>query len=112
MNIEVEQHATYAIARVEGVIDDDAATVFREHLHPLFRRQGTKLILDLTAAPRINSSGIGSLVVLASDANTNTGRVILAAPTPFVANVLSVTKLNQFFETSPSVEEAVQLLTG
>jgi len=107
MELKLTPHSDHVLAKVTGPIDDHARGPFREQLHPLFAKPGTRLILDLSGAPRINSSGIGNLVALAADANTNGCRVTFCALTPFVASVMAVTKLDKFFDIETSVSDAV-----
>jgi anti-anti-sigma factor len=107
MDVLVAQHEGYVLAKVNGPLDDKAREPFREKLHPLFAKKNTWLIVDLSASQRINSSGIGNLVALVADANTNGSRVTFCCLTPFVASVMAVTKLDQFFDIAGSVSEAV-----
>jgi anti-anti-sigma factor len=107
MELDITHYPTYVLAQFSGPLDEHARTQFREKLHPIIGRKGARLILDLSGTPRINSPGIGNLVALVADANTQGGRVVLCALTPFVAGVMSVTKLDQFFEIAESVDEAI-----
>jgi anti-anti-sigma regulatory factor len=50
---------------------------------------------------------MGNLVALVADANTQGSRVTMCSLTPFVAGVMSVTKLNGYFDIAPDVEAAV-----
>ena len=106
MDLNVTRHDGYIVARPGGNLDETARESFREQLHPLFAAKGTRLIVDLSGSPRINSAGVGNLVALVADANTNDSRVILCSLQPYVAMVISVTKLDKFFEIAASVEEA------
>jgi anti-anti-sigma factor len=110
MQLTVSQQDGYVLASTRGQIDEDAAELFRDQLHPLVGQRGTALVLDLSGSERINSVGIAHLVKLVSDANTNVSRVILAAPTPFVSSVLRITRLDRFFDLAESRDEAVQLV--
>jgi len=110
MELHVSQEKGYVLAAASGLFDDSAGALFREHLHPLVGRQGTKLVLDLSGAKRINSEGLSHLVMLATNANTNSSRVVLAACSLFIAEVLSRSKLDQFFDLTPSVAEAVEMV--
>src|SRR5262245_18472613 len=107
MDLLVAPHDGYILAKVNGPLDDTARGPFREKLHPLFAKKNTWLIVDLSGAQRINSSGIGNLVALTADANTNGSRVTFVSLTPFVASVMQVTKLDKFFDIAASLEEAV-----
>jgi anti-anti-sigma factor len=107
MDLNVTRHDGYVVARTGGNLDETARDPFREQLHPLFATKGTRLVVNLSDSARINSAGIGNLVALVADANTNDSRVILCGMQPYVSMVISVTKLDKFFEIVPSVEEAI-----
>jgi len=107
MELDVSHESGYVLATVRGFVDESADGLFREHLHPLVGQPGTKLVLDLSEAKRVNSAGLSHLVMLATNANTNASRVVLAAPSPFLAGVLNRSKLDQFFEIAATVSEAI-----
>ena len=92
-------------------MEETAHAAFRTSIHPLFTEPGVKVLIDLSGVPRINSQGIAGMVRLVADANTNGCRVVFAAPTPFVGEVLRVTRLDHYFEVAASQAEAVDLLT-
>ncbi len=110
MNLNVCHEDGYVLATTSGPIDESAEEVFRDQLHPLVAQRGMKLILDLSGSHRINSIGISRLVLLVTDANTNSSRVIFAAPTSFVDGVFRVSHLDRFFEIAESVADAIDKL--
>jgi anti-anti-sigma factor len=112
MELKVEKKEGYVLATASGYVDDSARELFRDQLHPLVGQRGTKLVLDLADAKRINSAGLSHLVLLVTNANTNTSRVVLAACSPFIAVVLNRSKLDQFFELAENVDDAVARLSG
>jgi anti-anti-sigma factor len=112
MELTLSHEQGYTLACTSGPIDDSASGPLREFLHPLVAQKGTRLILDLSDSPRINSAGIGHLVKLVSDANSHASRVVLARVQPFVSEVLKVTRLNRFFEQAETLSEAVTLASA
>jgi anti-anti-sigma factor len=112
MELQVSHESGYVLATTIGPIDGSAGELFREYLHPLVGQSGTKLIFDLSQSERINSAGIGELVLLVTNANTNSSQVILAACAPFVSIVFSRSGLDRFFEKADSVSEAVGRVLG
>ncbi|MBK8913448.1 MAG: STAS domain-containing protein [Phycisphaerales bacterium] len=72
----------------------------------------TRLVLDLSDVTFVSSAGLGALVRLVAYANTLEARVALAAPSPFVANLLQVTHLSRFFEIHAGVEAAAAAIGG
>ena len=107
MELTLATHDGYVLAKTKGPLDDSARQPFRDQLHPLFAQAGTRLIIDLGGSPRINSQGIGNLVALVADANTNSSRVIFCNLMPFVATVISVTRLDKFFEIAGTLNDAI-----
>jgi anti-sigma B factor antagonist len=107
MELTVTRNDDHILVQTNGPLDDSSRQLFRDELHPLIASGGTNLILDLTGSPRTNSQGIGSLVALVADANTQGSRVILCHLQSFVAVVVAVTKLDKFFEIVPTVKDAI-----
>ncbi|NQT12781.1 MAG: STAS domain-containing protein [Planctomycetes bacterium] len=112
MELDVSQQDEYLLATARGFVDDSAGDLFREHLHPRVGQEGTKLVLDLSKAKRINSAGLSHLVMLATNANTNSSQVVLAACSPFIAVVLNRSKLDEFFDMAETTAEAIQRVLG
>ena len=112
MELKVSHEEGYVLATTAGTIDDDARELFRESLHPLVGQSGTNLVLDLSQSNLINSDGIGQLVSVVTHANTSGSRVVLAACSPFIAEVLDRNKLNTFFEMADSVPDAIRRVLG
>ena len=107
MQLTLSHVDDHTLAHTTGPIDESAREVFREHLHPIVGQPGSKLIIDLTNSPRINSQGVSNLVTLVAHANTSGSRVILRNVATFIAVVFSVTRLDQFFEIEPSAPKAL-----
>ena len=97
------------VATTKGNLDGSAREAFREKLHPLVGQRGARLIVDLSGSERVNSAGIGNLVALTADANTNDSRVVYCNMTPYVSTVIGVTKLDKYFHVASDVEAAVKV---
>ena len=98
MELTLSKHDGQVIAHTSGPLDESARQPFRDRLHPIVAASGSRLIIDLSQSPRINSQGLANLVTLVAHANTSGSRVVLRNVPPFVAVVFNVTRLNQFFE--------------
>jgi anti-anti-sigma factor len=107
MELTLDLEDGIPVAHTLGPLDETARGVFREHLHPLVGKPGGRLVLDLAGSPRINSAGIGNLVALTADANTNESLVVLCNLQPYVEMVVRVTKLDRYFAVEPDVPAAV-----
>jgi len=108
MELKISHEEGYVLAATVGTVDEAAREPFRELLHPLIGQRGTRIVLDLSQSNFINSNGIAHLVSLVTHANTSGSRVILAACSPFISEVLNRCKLNRFFEMADSVPDAIR----
>jgi anti-anti-sigma factor len=107
MDLSLTSRDGFAVASTKGPLDESTRESFREHLHPLVGKKGTWLIIDLAGSPRVTSPGIGNLVALTADANTNDSRVVLCNLQPYVSMVVGVTKLDRFFTIVSDLDAAV-----
>jgi len=110
LEIALSKKDGIAVATTKGNLDEMARDAFREKLHPLVGQKGTKLIVDLSGSERVNSAGIGNLVALTADANTNDSRVVFCNMKPYVSMVISVTKLDKYFNLAADVDAAARTL--
>jgi len=62
-------------------------------------------VLDLTQVPAMDSSGVGALVRLQTALATKGRRLILANPTPAVADELRLRDLYAFFQISRDIHQ-------
>ena len=107
MNITLQQRAGVDIAHLDGEFRDEAGDELSATIGGLLGENGRRIVLDMSRVNYLNSTGLSALVSLAAKVHLNESRIVLAAPTPFVANVLDLTKLSRFFEVTKSVDEAV-----
>jgi anti-anti-sigma factor len=110
VKIEVSERNNYFLARLNGVLDEEAQAPFDEKLHPLVAEGERRIVLDLAGVPRATSAGIGHLVTLVARVNTKQGRIVLASPTPFVSTVFSATRLSKYFDIEDDIESAATRL--
>ena len=109
MDITLTTQDGITVATTNGTLDDSAKGPFREKLHPIVGQKGARLIVDLSGCQRVNSPGIGNLVALTADANTNDSRVVFCNLQPYVSMVIGVTKLDKYFNIAADVDAAMKL---
>jgi anti-anti-sigma factor len=97
------------VATTKGNLDGSAREAFREKLHPLVGQRGARLIVDLSGSERVDSAGIGNLVALTADANTNDSVVVFCNLRPYVSMVIGVTKLDKYFHVASDLDAAVKV---
>jgi anti-anti-sigma factor len=87
-------------------LDADAVELLRESLAEAVRDH-RHVIVDLHAAPTIDSAGLSMLVRAFNDAKSHGGTLALAAPSRYVVTVLHTMKLHQVFPLYEDVEAAL-----
>ena len=96
------------IIRLEGdVMGGPEAGQLHEEVNKLLDQESMKAVLDLSAVKRMNSSGLGILINANTTFRQNGGRLLLAGLTPLVQNLLTITRLNQVFESYETVDGAI-----
>ena len=106
LNIDIDKSRDFTVAKVSGELGVADVERFAETLHEHAVGEGTTLAVDLSTLESIDSSGLSGLIHVTTRARLSRGHVILVAPTPLVSGVLSVTRLDSWFEVCDSLEEA------
>jgi len=70
-------------------------------------REFTKLVLNVSEVERLDSTGIGLLVRVATNLHKRGGDIRLAAPPPFFVNLLKLANLSSILQMHPTEEEAL-----
>jgi len=70
-------------------------------------REFTRIVLNLCEVNRLDSIAMGLLVRYAERMEKRGGGIRLAAPPPFVVNLLNMTKLSGLLQSFPTEEEAI-----
>lgn len=107
MTLTLTTHDDYTLARFAGSLDNASGHPLQAQLHPLLDVPGNIVLLDLSACERVGSAGLGHLVRLTGHANTRGARLVLVQLSPYLTDILRITRLDQFLATAPDVEQAL-----
>jgi anti-anti-sigma factor len=88
------------------IVAGDEAKSLHSHVHKVFQ-ETPHIVTHLEAVQFIDSSGLGTLVRLASTARAKGGDVKLCAIPPFIRKTLEMTNLHRLFELHATEAEAV-----
>ncbi len=110
MEIDVQNNSDYQLVRLTGELRSEAMARITEELHPLIGERGAAMVVDLSEVPMIDSSGLSSLIGLATHARLSKSRVVLTGATPFVSGVFNMTQLDKWFEITETVYDAEKML--
>lgn len=96
----------YLSGELRGPDDESIAPAIEK----LLDGSSPPVVIDLSGVSYVSSAGLGELVQLVSRANSQNARMVLCAPSPFVAGVFKATRLDKFFEILPSADAALAAL--
>ncbi len=112
IDLQTEKVGSVIIARVTGDLSGDGEETFADQVIEFVSEGEARLIVDLTGLESIDSSGLSSLINIATRARMRGGDVALVAPNAFVSGVLSVTRLDTWFSVHESIDSARAALEG
>jgi anti-sigma B factor antagonist len=107
--IEFETHTNpngTATVEPRGRLNMVAAPRLRELITEIVLSGSTRIVVDLSSTEFIDSSGLGALISGLKTARQAGGDLRIAAPTPQVETVLSLTNLNRVLKPYPSADAA------
>lgn len=107
MTIDVEDRGGIKILHLEGDLDSDESVSLVQAATDALQGRGARAVIDMSGVSHLSSAGIGALVRVTAQANTQEQSVALASPTPFVAGVFMTSRLDKFFSIYPSVDAAI-----
>jgi anti-sigma B factor antagonist len=95
------------ILSLEGRLDASGAQRLRELASEIRNEGHANLIVNLAKVEFVASSGFGTFLLLTEEFKENGGRIIFAASSPAVLEVVSLLNLDQFLNIEDSVESAL-----
>jgi anti-sigma B factor antagonist len=94
------------VVEVRGVLDLASEPAFRQTLQEVIDAGTDRLVVDLGGVRLMDSSALGTLVLMFKVLNEAGGRLCLAAPRQLVRTVLSMTSVDQVIKVYDTVEAA------
>lgn len=107
LSLETRSRGDVVIVYCQGrIVYRDEAVALSNLVGEVLQSSG-KVVLDLSGVRSIDSAGIGELVLLHTWAQARNADLKCANPSPFVRDLLDLTRLDSFFEIHPSLNEAL-----
>ena len=108
MKIEVTQAEGAVLIALSGeIVNREDQSAASELISQKLEEGERTFVLDLSQVPYVSSLGIAVLVGAHVKVSDSEGKLRLVNPRPKVAKILEMTKVNDFFRTYSSVEEAL-----
>jgi anti-sigma B factor antagonist len=107
--VEVRQEEGAAIVAARGEVNVFTSGTLRDALRRVTDARPPLLVLDLSTARYIDSSGVATVVEALQTVQGYKGRLVLAGVTPRVRGVFEILHLDTVFPIVSTVEEALAL---
>jgi anti-anti-sigma factor len=96
------------IVRVAGGLDVATAPSLHEHILGQLALGKTKIVIDMSRVPFVDSTGLSALIVVHHEATARGGSVRLACAHRSVLRVIQITRLDRLFELYDDVCDALE----
>jgi len=107
LTVTEETIADALVLHAQGRLTIEDVRGLKRSLEPAWRAGITRIVLDLSECPYVDSSGIALLVDTLNRSRKEKKTFALAGPGPQVQSVLQLTKLDKIFKIFPSVPTAL-----
>jgi anti-anti-sigma factor len=114
MDIRNSAYEKVLVVSPEGRIDHANSEEFRTSLGPFIdrcKRDGDRVVLDLTAVDYISSAGLRCFMLAEKQAKAQGGTIVVAAMQPVVKEIFEISRFTLVFETFATVREALARLS-
>ena len=113
MKIDVRHEGSVAVVTPEGpLIIGTGDREMNDTVNRLLADRHFRIVIDMAAVPRIDSSGVDALVNAVRRARENGGDAKLARVTPRIRQLLEITQLTSVFDLQPDVAQAIARWTN
>ncbi len=110
LEIEVQDEGGYTLCRPVGELDAYTVGQFREALTGLATE--SRVVIDLSAVPFMDSAGLGALIGGIRRTRENNGEVSVACSRPTLTRLLHTTGFDRIVPVVDDVDAAVAALDG
>lgn len=105
--IKMPESKTPNVFSLEGAIDLHVSPELRASLRAIIDKKPTRLVVDLSKVPYVDSSGIAVLIGAMQSLEHEGGVFLLAGAQETVMTILESAKLDKYFHLFPNVEAAL-----
>ena len=98
------------VLRPRGRLDSDTSPELSRQALELIGRGGRRLLLDFRDLVYISSAGLRAVLVAAAEMTAQGGKLVIASPSPQVAEVFDISGFVSVVEMHPTAEDAAAQL--
>jgi anti-sigma B factor antagonist len=106
--LSARQGRDCTVVQVRGVLDYATAPQLRQMLQQLLDDRAGRVVVDFAEVSLMDSSGLGTLVVMFKAFREHDAQLCVAAVQPLVRSVLTLTSVDQVIDVYATVQAAEQ----
>ncbi len=111
MNISCEEYDQIAVITIDGELSEDTIGAFKNTIQESVQKGRIFFVVNFEKVSLIDSKGLEALLWLKDQCQEGGGQVKLAALDEVSAKILSVTRIDQAFDTHNEIIQAVKSFT-
>ncbi|MEP0815380.1 MAG: STAS domain-containing protein [bacterium] len=110
--IVFEEHGDILVITLMGEMTISRISLIKDKLDAFKVERFNKIVVNLEKLTFIDSSGLGTLVLLIKQVKNNFGTVVLCSPQVQVMKLIEMVKINKYVEIKENLDEALKYLQG
>jgi anti-sigma B factor antagonist len=110
MNVQIEIHDGVSVVRMPVRLALANSAVVRRTMDEHIESVSSRLVIDLSGAEFVDSSGLAALLAVIKTARRRGGDLVLASPRPRVLALIELTRLDDVVAILPTVTDAIERL--
>jgi len=112
MNVQIEIHDGVSVARMPARLALVNSAAVRRAMDEHIESVSSRLVVDLSGAEFVDSSGLAALLAVIKNARRRGGELVLASPRPRVLALIELTRLDDVVAILPTVTDAIGRLAA
>ncbi|MCC7429354.1 STAS domain-containing protein [bacterium] len=104
----LEKNGVVVLSLSGKIMGGPDGTLLNDKMHELLDKNQKYVVVNLKEVNWMNSSGLGMLIGALTTMRANNGDLKLACITKKIESLMVITKLNKFFTTFETVEDALE----
>ncbi len=107
LQVDISERDGVAVLAPKGDVDMSASPNLRASLRPLVAKDKSRLIIDLSGVPYMDSSGVATLVEAMKLVRNHKGSLALCGMNDRVRGIFEIARLDQYFAIHDSIDSAI-----
>ena len=112
MAYTITPHNNIQVLLIDDLWNPDDNQELVEEISTLIEADKKNYVIDFSELPYMNSNGLAFLISILTRARSAGGDVVIANISEKIAQILVMTRLNDMFTTTDSVDAALEFLQG